>query len=214
MLRPLLICTCASLVPCLALGQQASEAQRTDTAASLPTASAGQSREVIIHAFLWTTTPVALKTGLVLGGGADVRRSLGESGFFVGARLAAGETSEATQDWSLTHVHMLAAAVGGYEKQVGIGLLQAQLELGVLGIRQIGKHQQYNRLAADGVAGLERNGWSFGPWLTAEVGAAVAIYDPWRLFLQLGPGLTVQRVEGSRGARFFLSASLGVSRAF
>jgi hypothetical protein len=167
-----------------------------------------------VQAFLWNTTPVALQTSLVLGGGLEARYRLGGHGLFVGARLAAGEASGATADWTLTQVHMLASLAGGIEGRFGVGLMHAQLSVGTLGIRQIGQRQQYDRLAADNIPGLNRNGWSWGPLVTLEVGVAVVFYDPWSVFLELGPGFTVQNVEGSKVPRLLLNSILGVGYAF
>lgn len=166
-----------------------------------------------VQAFVWNTSGVAVRTGLVLGGGLEARRSF-DHGLFLGGRLAMGSMSESTADWDFTYLHLLACAAGGIEQRIGVGILQAQLDLGVLGIRQLGRHKQYDRLVADSVTGLDRNGWSFGPVASVELGAAVAFYGPWRAFLQLGPGFTVQRVGGNAVARWFFSSSLGVGRAF
>jgi len=167
-----------------------------------------------VEAFVWTTSPVALRTGLVLGGGAALHYTVGPSGLFIGARLAAAQTAESTVEWDLTHVHLLASAAGGIEKRFGAGLLRAQLEIGVLAIDQLGRRQQYDRLAADGIKDLNRDGWSVGPTAALEVGGAVIFFEPWRVFVQLGPGVTAQKVNGSVVARLFLTCSLGVGRAF
>jgi hypothetical protein len=182
--------------------------------AAVPVEAPAPVPPLAVHAFLWNTSPVALKTGLVLGGGIEARYRLGEHGLFVGARLAAGEASGATSDWTLTQVHMEASVAGGVEGRFGVGLMHAQLTVGTLGIRQIGKRQQYDRLATDNIEGLERDGWSWGPVVTLEVGAAVVFFDPWRVFLEIGPGFTVQNVEGSKVGRFLLSSALGVGYAF
>ena len=167
-----------------------------------------------VEAFLWNTSSVAFGTGLVLGGGLELHYSLQSHGLYLGARLAAGSTDESTAEWNLTHVHMLASVVGGIEGRFGAGLLQAQLQVGALCLRQIGKRQQYGRLQADLVPGLERDGWSVGPVASLELGAAVIFVDPWRLYVQLGPGITVQNVNGKRDAHFFFTSSVGVGRAF
>ncbi len=171
-------------------------------------------RALALEAFVWNTSPVALCTGMVFGGGLGLRHAIGQGGLFLGGRAAFGSTSEATAQWNLTHLHGVAAASGGFELRAGAGLLRGELGVGAMGIRQIGRRQQYERLKATGIGDLERDGWSFGPLVFLELGASVVFYEPWRVFVQLGPGFTVQQVSGSAASRWILQSGLGVGRAF
>jgi hypothetical protein len=164
-------------------------------------------------AFIWSCSPIALRTGLVLGGGTELRRKIGAGGLFLGARLALGRTSEATRQWDLSHLNGLASAAFGAEQRLGVGILRAQLGIGVLGIYQLAQRIQYERMLAAGLPGLKHDGWSFGPWASTELGAAVVFYDAWELFVQLGPGFTAQRVSGKTLSRWVLSSGLGIGRA-
>lgn len=171
-------------------------------------------RALALEAFVWNTSPVALRTGMVFGGGLGLRQALGQGGLFLGGRFAFGSTSEATDQWNLTQLHGAATAGGGLELRAGAGLLRGELGVGAMGIRQLGRRQQYERLKAAGVTELERDGWSFGPFVFLELGASVVFYEPWRVFVQLGPGFTVQQVSGSAASRWILQSGLGVGRAF
>lgn len=188
----------------------AAEESAGDPLVSAPQAA----RALALEAFVWNASPVALRTGMVLGGGLGLRHAIGPDGPFFGGRLAFGSTSEATAQWNLTHLHGAAAVSGGLELRAGAGLLRGELGVGAMGIRQLGRRQQYERLKAAGVTDLDRDGWSFGPLVFLELGASVVFYEPWRAFVQLGPGFTVQRVSGGAASRWILQSGLGVGRAF
>jgi hypothetical protein len=192
----------------------AAPAEQADAQAEQVAAPTVTGRSVELDAFVWTTTPVALEAGMVLGGGADARLPFGDHGLFLGARLAGGSTTEYTSEWKLNHLHGLASLDAGLERRLGAGSVRAQLGLGALLLVQRAERHQYDRLEAAGLSELRRDGWSLGPWIGAEVGAAVAFYDSWRLFVQLGPGVTVQQVGGARVVRWVVSSGLGVGRAF
>ncbi len=180
-----------------------------------PLVPADPDRRLGLDAFLWTTTPVALRTGMALGGGLDLRRAIGDSGLFLGARLAGASTSEATAEWTLRHIHGLLSLDGGIERRIGAGVLRAELGVGAMVVGQLGQRQQYERLKAAGLTDdLRRDGWSLGPWASLDLGAAIVVYDPWRVFVQLGPAFTVQRVAGNSSSRWIFSSGLGVGRAF
>lgn len=163
--------------------------------------------------FVWATSPVGFTTGMVLGGGLVVGRGVGPKGLLVGARLAAGSTSEATSEWKLEHVHVLVAANAGWGLEVGAARLFARLDVGALLLRQLGTRQQAERLKAAGIE-HERHAWSAGPWVGLDLGVSVTLREPWTLSLSVGPAFTAQRVAGETVARFVGQSTVGVGCAF
>jgi hypothetical protein len=168
----------------------------------------------VVEAYLWNTSPVALKTGLVVGAGAELRRSVGEGGLFVGARLAVGGTTEYGAEWVLEHIHTVAGAQVGFAKALGAAQLWGQLGAGVLVIRQLGQRAQYERLSAAGITNLRRDGWAAGPYLSGELGVGVVFTGAWLLRVHLGPAFTVVTVAGVSTPHWVLESGLGVGRAF
>lgn len=167
-----------------------------------------------LDAFVWSTSPVALDSGLPLGGGLSLLRRVGDRGLFLGARVGLAESSLSTAVWNLTHVHALGALCSGAERRAGKGLFRVQVELGAMVVRQLGERQQIQRLSNAGLSDLKRGGWSSGPFAAAEIGAGVYFLDSWRAFVSLGPGVTVQKVAGARATRWLLTSALGVGRDF
>jgi hypothetical protein len=194
-----------------------SEYPQVAAASSLLNARAPQparAGQFSLDVYLGNTTPVSLRTGMPLGGGLSLRRSLGSGPLVLGARVGATESAEATRDWQLTHVGALAGATLGLEWRRGRGLFRSELVLGAMLVEQLGDRQQLERRKAAGLPDLRRDGWSLGPFVSAEVSAAVELFKSWSAFVQLGPGFTVQRVSGRTIDRFLVSSGLGVGHAF
>ena len=178
------------------------------------TARADRSARTSLDGFLWNTSPVALRTGLVTGGGAQLRRLFGGHGLFFGGQLALGQTEEATTEWTFDDLDTIACLTAGIEHSIGAGTLRATLGLGSLVVRQLGQRAQFQRLEAANVPDLTRDSWSVGPYAALDLGASIAFAGQWTLVVQLGPAFTLQRVSGQQRSRWLLTSGLGVGRGF
>ncbi len=195
-------------------GRVASAALLLATLVALPARARDASARTTLEGFVWNTSPVALQTGLVTGGGAEMRRLFGSQGLFFGAELALGQSEEATNDWVLDDLDGLASVEVGLERTFGVGTLRASFSLGTLAVEQLGQRAQFDRLKAAGLHGLTRNAASIGPYAAVDLGAAIAFAGAWTFFVQLGPAFTVQKVAGQERSRWLLTSGLGVGRGF
>lgn len=159
----------------------------------------------------WAAMPAALD-GLGVGAHLEVRRAA-VGPLFASARLDLFVAAEANAFWELEHRHGgLSLGLGAW-MDAGAGWVWAQVGAGALGLWEVARRHQHERLTALGVEGAVKDAWGLGPHLFLEVGLAVRFHGGWAAMLAGGPTYTRQRVMGEARGRLGAQAGLGVAVA-
>lgn len=186
-------------------------------ASALLLASAGAAAEEprwLASGGLWTASPLALESGLVVGASLRGQRRLLDGPLFAGVRASVGLTSEGNKAWVLEHRHGLLAAGVGAERTLGAGRVWAELGGGGLVVYELARRHQSERLVDLGLPGVVRESWSLGPSAFLELGVAVRFAGNWSATVAGGPTFTRQLVSGVARGVWGTQAAMGVEYAF
>jgi hypothetical protein len=146
-------------------------------------------------ASLTALAPAALP-GLTVGAQAEVRRRM-EGGWYAAARLTWDSADGANTEWAFTQQEPALAALAGREWPVGPGVVRVSAGAGVRVVRQDVQRQQFVRLTALGMTGIEHSNWTVSPGALAEVAVALVVYGPLSVEVGGGPWAGALRQNGA-----------------
>lgn len=151
--------------------------------------------------------------GVVLGASVDAHRDL-FGPFHAGLRLGGGTTSDDNEFWNVAQTHLLATAGFGVSRVWDAARLSADLEAGVMLLREDAIRHQFGRLIAANITDRERLSTTAGPIAALRFAVAVEFAEHWSFRISAGPEATYLVTNDAWKLRGGVFTGAGVVHAF